>query len=81
MISFDSEGVKCASLLYMPESASPVPCVVMAHGFSGVKEQRLPAYAERFAQNGMAVLLFDYRHFGESGGEPRQLLSIARQLQ
>ena len=80
-ISFDSEGVACAAWLYMPESSSPVPCVVMAHGFSGVKEQRLPAYAERFAQNGMAVLLFDYRHFGESGGEPRQLLSIASQLQ
>ena len=46
----------------------------MAHGFSGVREQRLDAYAERFAQAGLAVLVFDYRHFGASGGEPRQLL-------
>ena len=53
----------------------------MAHGFSGVREQRLDAYAERFAQAGMAVLVFDYRHFGASEGEPRQLLSIARQLE
>jgi uncharacterized protein len=27
----------------------------------------------------MAVLLFDYRHFGDSTGEPRQLLDIGRQ--
>jgi fermentation-respiration switch protein FrsA (DUF1100 family) len=53
----------------------------MAHGFSGVREQRLDAYAQRFAATGLAVLLFDYRHFGASGGEPRQLLSIRRQLQ
>ena len=49
----------------------------MAHGFSGVREQRLDAYAERFAAAGLAVLVFDYRHFGASQGEPRQLLSIA----
>jgi fermentation-respiration switch protein FrsA (DUF1100 family) len=53
----------------------------MAHGFSAVREQMLDAYAERFMQTGMAVLLFDYRHFGKSSGEPRQLLSIRRQLQ
>ena len=53
----------------------------MAHGFSGVREQRLDAYAERFAQAGLAALVFDYRHFGASDGEPRQLLSIARQLE
>lgn len=29
----------------------------------------------------MHVLLFDYRHFGTSDGQPRQLLSIRRQLQ
>jgi len=80
-LDFVSGGVSCAALLYQPVASHPVPCVVMAHGFSGVKEQRLPAYAERFVQAGMAVLLFDYRHFGESAGEPRQLLSIARQLQ
>jgi pimeloyl-ACP methyl ester carboxylesterase len=53
----------------------------MAHGFSAVREQRLDAYAERFVQAGLAVLLFDYRHFGASDGQPRQLLSIGRQLQ
>jgi fermentation-respiration switch protein FrsA (DUF1100 family) len=53
----------------------------MAHGFSGVREQRLDAYAERFAAAGLAVLLFDYRHFGASDGEPRQLVNVGRQLE
>jgi fermentation-respiration switch protein FrsA (DUF1100 family) len=51
----------------------------MAHGFSGTREMRLDAYAERFAQEGIAALVFDYRHFGASAGEPRQLLDIRRQ--
>jgi fermentation-respiration switch protein FrsA (DUF1100 family) len=53
--------------------------VAMAHGFSATREQRLDAYAERFCAAGIGVLLFDYRHFGASGGEPRQLLDIGRQ--
>jgi fermentation-respiration switch protein FrsA (DUF1100 family) len=80
-LEFESGGSRCAAWLYRPASDDPVPCVVMAHGFSAVREQRLDAYAERFASAGLAVLLFDYRHFGASGGEPRQLLSIRRQLQ
>lgn len=78
---FRSSGTRCAAWLYRPEGPGPHPCVVMAHGFSGVRENRLDAYAERFAQAGLAVLLFDYRHFGASEGAPRQLLSIARQLE
>ena len=77
---FSSGGSECAAWLYMPDGEGPHPCVVMAHGFSAVREHRLDAYAERFAAAGMAVLVFDYRHFGASQGEPRQLLSIARQL-
>jgi fermentation-respiration switch protein FrsA (DUF1100 family) len=80
-LTFDSGGERCAAWLYRPATAKPrVPVVVMAHGFSAVREQRLDAYAERFVAAGMAVLLFDYRHFGASGGEPRQLLDIDRQL-
>lgn len=78
---FDSQGTKCEAWLYRPESDGPGPCVVMAHGFSAVRDQRLDVYAEHFEQAGIAVLLFDYRHFGTSAGEPRQLLSIRRQLQ
>lgn len=55
------------------------PCVVMAHGLAAVKEMRLDAYAERFAAAGMFVFVFDYRGFGSSEGEPRQLLDIDAQ--
>jgi pimeloyl-ACP methyl ester carboxylesterase len=52
----------------------------MGHGLGAVREMRLYAYAERFQAAGYACLVFDYRHFGASGGEPRQLLIINRQL-
>ena len=44
----------------------------MAHGFAAERAFRLPAYAERFAEAGLGVYLFDYRTFGESEGQPRQ---------
>lgn len=80
-ITFAVDESQCAAWLYEPDTTGPYPCVVMAHGFTLVREQRLDAYAERFAAAGLAVFLFDYRHFGASQGEPRQLLSIRRQLQ
>lgn len=79
-VFFDSEGVRCAADLYWPEPVDGcVPCVVMGHGGSGTKRLGLPKYAEKFAAAGMAVLAFDYRHFGASGGEPRQVIDIAEQ--
>ncbi len=51
----------------------------MAHGLGAVKALRLAAFAERFQAAGYACLVFDYRHFGESEGEPRELLSLDRQ--
>src|SRR3954452_2233891 len=79
-IEFHSGGNTCAAWLYRPEGEEPHPIVVLAHGFGAVREARLWAYAERFAEAGMAALVFDYRHFGASGGEPRQLLDIGLQL-
>jgi pimeloyl-ACP methyl ester carboxylesterase len=52
----------------------------MAHGFGGTREAGLPPYAERFAAAGMRVVVFDYRNFGGSTGEPRQLIDIGMQL-
>ena len=52
---------------------------MLAHGFGGVREARLDAYGERFAQAGYAALVFDYRHHGASEGEPRLLIDIGRQ--
>ena len=70
------DGVRCAAWLYRPDGEGPHPCVVMAHGFSATRSDSLPPYAEAFAAAGLAVLLFDYRCFGDSDGEPRQLLDV-----
>ncbi|WP_254533413.1 alpha/beta hydrolase [Natrinema gelatinilyticum] len=79
-ISFESGGIRCSADLYLPlEIHRRLPCIVMGHGFSGTKDLGLPAFAERFAAEGFAVLAFDYRHFGESGGEPRQVVDVERQ--
>jgi uncharacterized protein len=80
-VTFPSGPDECHAWLYLPEGGGRRPVVVMAHGLGGVREMRLDAYAERFAAVGYACLVFDYRHFGASGGQPRQLLSIRRQLQ
>lgn len=81
-VRFASGPGWCAGWWYEPEPSSPArgPVVIMAHGLGAVKEMRLDAYAERFAAEGYRVLVFDYRHFGDSDGEPRGLLDIQRQL-
>ncbi|MFC9968894.1 alpha/beta hydrolase [Nocardia ignorata] len=80
-VEFLSGGVPCAAWLYSaPGTSGPRPMVIMGHGLGAVREMRLEAFAERFAANGWSVLVFDYRHLGASGGQPRQLLDIDRQL-
>jgi fermentation-respiration switch protein FrsA (DUF1100 family) len=78
-VRFRSGDADCAGWLYRPDADDGAVCVVLAHGFGGVKEARLAAYAERFAAAGYVALVFDYRCFGDSGGEPRQLIDIGRQ--
>jgi len=80
-VTFESAGAAISAWFYAPSSdaRAPWPCVVMGHGFAAVKEARLDAFAERFAEAGLACLVFDYRHFGGSGGEPRQVIDIGRQ--
>ncbi len=75
-------GDLCRAWFYVPGGdAAATPAVVMAHGFGGTRDAGLEPFAERFCREGHRVLLFDYRHFGASQGEPRQLLSIPRQLE
>ncbi len=76
-IRIPAYGETLAAYLFRPDSAGAAPCVVMAHGFSATREDGLIPYAEAFRRAGFAVILFDYRRFGTSTGEPRQLLDIA----
>ena len=83
-IEFTSHGVTCRAWLSQPDSEvlrndRGSPALVMAHGTAGIRGQ-LKQYVPRFTAAGLHVLLFDYRHFGDSAGQPRQLLSIRRQL-
>ncbi len=79
-IRFPSAGEECAAWLFRPDGVdAPVPCVVIGSGISCVRDQGLDRVAERFAAAGFAALAFDYRHFGDSGGEPRGLVTGARQ--
>jgi uncharacterized protein len=80
-IQFDSEGDVCAGYLYYPATLqSKAPCVVMANGFSGTMDWILPSFAEAFASQGYCVLIFDYRHLGQSAGRPRQMIDPRKQL-
>lgn len=80
-IEFQSEATTCRGWLYTPADATgPSPTIVMAHGFSAVKEQRLDRFAEAFAEAGFASLVFDYRGLGASDGQPRQDLDPAAQI-
>lgn len=79
-VSFTSGQDQCAAWLYIaPDLGDPRPMIVMGHGLGAVREMRLDAYAERFADAGWSVLVFDYRNLGASDGEPRQLLDIGLQ--
>ncbi|MFJ6087867.1 alpha/beta hydrolase [Streptomyces sp. NPDC092369] len=80
-VTFPSEGGNCAAWLYRPAGAQGSgPCVVLAHGLGATRVGRLDAFAERFAVAGFHALVFDYRHFGDSSGHPRHLVSIKEQL-
>lgn len=79
-ITFLSGNDRCSGWLYRPDKPEPHALVVLAHGFAGVREARLDAFAERFCQAGLAALVFDYRHFGASEGAPRGLISIPGQI-
>jgi uncharacterized protein len=72
-IEFDAEGVTLRGWFYPGQGATgAAPLVVMAHGFSAVKEMYLDRFAEAFSAAGMGALVFDNRNFGASDGEPRQ---------
>lgn len=79
-VTFVSQGMRCAGWLYLPSGSAPFPCVILAHGLGATRELRLDAYATRFTEAGLAALVFDYRYWGASEGEPRGLIDLSDQL-
>lgn len=80
-VEFYSEGVRVRGYLTAPQEARGLPGIVLCHGFGALMAMDFPDYARRLADQGYAVLRFDYRHFGESEGEPRNLLLPLREVE
>lgn len=86
--SFTSAGVRCAATHFAPlvEVRAPAsletkaPVVVLAHGLAGTQDSGLAPFAEAFAAAGIHAVTFDYRGFGASDGDPRQVVSLAGQV-
>ena len=76
-VYFSSGGTECAAWFYPGTNGG---CVIMAGGFAVTKEPGTDLFAGRFHDAGFAVLAFDYRCFGESGGRPRQVARIRDQV-
>src|SRR2546425_11436823 len=73
-----ASGDAIEAWVYPPEGSGPHPAVVMAHGIGGIKAGGLAPFAERFREEGFAAIVFDYRNFGGSGGQPRERPSLPR---
>jgi uncharacterized protein len=76
-IRFASGGSECAAWHYPGNNGG---CVIMTGGFAVTKEPGTDLFARRFHDAGFGVLAFDYRHLGESGGQPRQVQRVREQL-
>ncbi len=79
---FLSQGTTCVGRLHrLDETPAHRPCVIMGHGFGATQEAGLQPFVDALVAADFAVFTFDYRHFGESEGTPRQLLVIQREIE
>ncbi|WP_078864021.1 MULTISPECIES: alpha/beta hydrolase [unclassified Streptomyces] len=76
-VRFASGGTECVAWHYPGTNGG---CVVMAGGGGVTKEPGTDRFAKRFNAAGFAVLAFDYRRLGESGGQPRQVVRMRDQV-
>lgn len=70
-VEFRTDDIILRGWFYNTKATSPAPCIIMTHGFSALKEHHLDKFAAQFASNGMNVLVYDNRNFGDSDGQPR----------
>ncbi|EAW25567.1 alpha/beta hydrolase [Aspergillus fischeri NRRL 181] len=52
----------------------------MGHGIGCIKDAGLAPFVTTFAHHGYIAVTFDYLYFGQSEGEPRNLMSVSQQL-
>jgi uncharacterized protein len=78
-VTFESQGKRLVGRLYLPEGKDRLPPVVIVTGsWLTVKEQMPARYAPLLVDAGFAVLTFDFRGFGGSDGQLREVESPAR---
>jgi pimeloyl-ACP methyl ester carboxylesterase len=71
-VRFARDGVEIAGEVITPGGGPPFPGVVMLHGAGHGERDFQRTIAERFAEEGVASLIFDRRGHGDSGG-PRDM--------
>ena len=76
-VRFTSGGEDVVGWHYPGSNAA---CIVMAPGGGVTKEPGTDRFAARFNAAGYSVLAIDFRHLGESGGQPRQVVRVSEQL-
>lgn len=82
-ITFKRDDLTLVGNLFTPENFDKngqYNAVIVEGSFTSVKEQMPETYAQKFASEGFVALAFDYSHYGESEGNPRQLESPAEKL-
>jgi len=81
-VTFFGHGERLSGLWRTPDDfGGPLPAIVQGPGWMGLKDAKLYVrYHEALTKAGFGVLIFDYRGFGDSGGD-RTLLSPRNQLE
>ena len=79
-VGFPSGEETCAAWLYVPDGDGGFPGFGARARLDGRARAAARCLRRAVCGAGLAALVFDYRHFGASSGEPRQLLDITRQL-
>ena len=82
-VSFYSEGDRIVGTLKWPDPlpGRPIPAIVQGPGWMGLRTAKLyDRYHNALVEAGYAVLVIDYRGFGDSGGQ-RGLLIPQRQVE
>ena len=69
-------GITLAADMYVPKNATgKLPAIAVCGPFGAVKEQAAGLYAQTMAERGFLTVAFDPSYTGESGGEPRYVVS------
>ena len=76
-VEYFSDGSKIRGVFYLPQDYRPgtrVPAIVICGGYTSDKEGRSAQIVPPLLKAGFACLIFDYRGWGESEGEPNRII-------